>query len=98
MMQATQDTHDDNAHTGTSDAAAWASPVAIAPWTTPIPAVQIYQSSSSSPCQADVCLPPSVPVDRLFGIEGQILTPRRNRLTDEHFELILMLRVNTNLM
>jgi len=65
MMQAMQDTRDNSAHTSSPGAAfniSWAC-VADTLWTTHVSPAKIYQSSSSSPCQADVlaeeCLPPT---------------------------------------
>jgi len=39
-------------------------------------------------------VPSSAPVERLFSQAGLILTPRRNKLSDESFETLLLLKKN----
>lgn len=40
--------------------------------------------------------PSSAPVERLFSAASLVRTARRNRLSDRHFEMLLLLKINKN--
>jgi len=44
----------------------------------------------------NIIIPSLAPVERLFSTGGQILIPRRHRLSDDIFEAFLMCKTNTN--
>jgi hypothetical protein len=52
---------------------------------------------SSSFETVDTHLPSGVPVEHLLSAGVQFLTPRRSKLSDDHFEMLLLLRANKNL-
>ena len=43
-------------------------------------------------------LPASAAVERLFSQAGLVFTAKRNRLTDKHFEMLVFLKVNKNVL
>ena len=40
-------------------------------------------------------LPSSAPVERIFSVAQQILTPQRNNLSDDNFECLMFLKHNS---
>ena len=40
-------------------------------------------------------LPPSSPVERMFSIAGHINNPKRNKLNDNNFDYLVILKANS---
>ena len=59
-----------------------------------IETLQRYELIKAVYVRYNTPLPSSAPVERLFSMGGKILTPGRNKLTDENFERLLLLRAN----
>ena len=56
-----------------------------------------YPTVAKAFVKFNTTVPSSAPVERLFSQAGLILTPRRNRLSDEFFETLLLLKKNAKL-
>jgi hypothetical protein len=41
-------------------------------------------------------LPSSTPVERIFSVKGAILSKKRGKMNDEHFEKTMLLKSNKN--
>ena len=55
-----------------------------------------YPTVAKAFVKFNTTVPSSAPVERLFSQAGLILTPRRNSLSDEFFETLLLLKKNAN--
>jgi hypothetical protein len=59
---------------------------------TSIDSLRDYPLLMNAFIKANSTLPSSAVVERLFSAAGQILTPRRCRLSDEHFDIMVFMR------
>ena len=59
-----------------------------------LPSLHKYPIAKKVFISSNTVLPSSAAVERLFSLAGQILTPKRNRLGDEHFEMLVLMRAN----
>ena len=56
-----------------------------------------YPNVCATFLKCNTSLPSSAPVERLFSTGGLILAPRRNKLSDDVFEQLLMLKTNADI-
>ena len=59
----------------------------------------VYNGQCTAPLKKvalklNIILPPSATVERFFSCGGLIMHPHRNRLSDEHFESAVLLKLN----